>query len=294
MPDVPDPLSAGAQEALDVLQQYTQTELANLDAIHRELFQTYREELADYFASHADQPPPAEDGTPQPKVWGFNAIRLNITPELAASFDELSEALYEADVDAMDDGLDDMLVEGYDRELWLLAMGGIDIDVYREQVPEKQSRHTLLLALGVLGMSWMTRRERWRDDATQRVNQWTRASIVGGRTLDDTLEGYDRLTGQFTGRVKGLYGEELARAHGVGADVALTVAQRDHDIYSIWWAILDTLTCPFCAALHGKVTTLQPITDSHPACRCRLIPLADSYVETNVAFADLFPDDEEF
>lgn len=289
MADVPEPLSDGAREALKVLEQYTQTELADLDEWHKDLFREYRDELELYFMQYSESRGLDEEGRPRPAVWGFGAVQARVGDLLTQSFAELSDALYNEDVAAMDDGLDDAMVEGSQRELWLLATGGVDIDPYRDALPSrKHDRSLLLLGLGVLGMNWMARRARWRDDSVGRVSQWVRASVAGGRTLSDTLQGYDNLTEQFTGRVKGLYADELKRSFDVGVDVTLTAARKDHAIAEIWLTRDDRLVCPICAALHKKVTPLQPITDSHPGCRCEKVPVPENYRKTDVGYDDLF------
>lgn len=279
--------------ALAALEQYAQTSLADLDEWHVEMFRAYRDELEEYFRRYS-QPGrrPPEDRDPKklpPDVWAMAAVQDRVPGELAASFAELSEALYIEDVEAIGDWLDDAMVEGHQRELWLLAMSGMDIDPYLDSLPaEEDDRSELLLVLGVLGVGWLARRAFWRDDVTQRMTQWVNASVVGGLTLEETLAGFDRVSGSFTDRVQELVRNELVRAHDIGMDLALTAAQKDHEIAEVWVTRADRLVCLVCAPRHMRVTPLQPITDSHPGCRCRKVPVPKDFEYTDVAYDELF------
>jgi hypothetical protein len=285
----PEPLSAGALVALEALEQYTRGSLADLDEWHKAMFAAYKEDLAAYFRRYAQPGRVRDPDTLPPDVWAIAAVQDRVSGDLATSFAELSEALYLEDTDAMEEWLDDALVEGSQRELWLLALGGIDIDEYRDALPEEaEDRSLLLLTLGVLGASWLARRASWRDDVTQKVTRWTEASIVGGRTLDETLAGFDRITDTFTGRVKGLVENEMVRAFDAGGGLALEAVAQDHDLTEVWVTRADVLVCGICAPRHMKVTPLQPITDSHPGCRCRKVPVPADFVYTDVAYDDLF------
>ena len=41
----------------------------------------------------------------------------------------------------------------------------------------------------------------------------------------------------------------------------------------------DTRTCPACWALHGKVYELNQVMESHPNCRCVIVPITPSWAE---------------
>lgn len=287
---VPEPLTAGAFVALEALEQYTRGSLADLDQWHKEMFRAYREDLAAYFRRYSKPGRTLDPDTTPPDVWAIEAVQSRVPVDLATSFAELSEALYNEDTDAMADWLDDALVEGHQRELWLLALGGLDVDEYRDALmpEEEEDRLTLLLALGLFGASWLSRRAAWRDDVTGKVTRWVEASIVGGRTLDETLTGFDRITETFTGRVKGLVENEMVRAFDSGGGLALEAVEQDHDITEVWVTRDDPLVCGICKPRHMKVTPLQPITDSHPGCRCRKVPVPVDYEPTDVDYDQLF------
>ena len=114
------------------------------------------------------------------------------------------------------------------------------------------------------------------------------ASIVGGHSLDDTLAGLNRITDSFTGRVQGLVENEMVRAFDTGGDIALQAVGDDHAVTEVWVTRADRLVCGICAPRHMKVTALQPITDSHPGCRCRKVPVPDDFTYTDVDYDDLF------
>lgn len=285
----PPPLSAGALVALAALEQYTKTSLADLDQWHREMFLQYRDELAEYFRRYSAPGRRLDPDKDPPDVWSIAAVQDRVPADLAESFADLSAALFDADVEAMEEWLDDAMVEGHQRELWLLALSGIDITPYLDSLPEDaEDRSSLLLAAGIFGASWLARRASWRDDVIQRVTQWVRSSIIGGRTLDETTTGLDRITDGFTDRVGGLVENEMVRAHDSGGDLALDAAKQDHDIAEVWVTRADRLVCGICKPRHMKVTTLKPIADSHPGCRCRKVPVPDDFDYTDVAYDELF------
>jgi hypothetical protein len=284
-------LTAGAFAALQALEAYTRGSLADLSEWHREMFLAYREDLAALFRRYSRPGRQTDPDRAPPDVWALEALQDRVPRDLAESFAELSEALYVEDTDAMEEWLDAALTEGHQRELWLLAMAGLDIDDYREgtTLPDtEEDRAILLLTLGLFGASWMARRAAWRDDVTRRVGAWTEAAIVGGMTLDDTVAGFDRITDSFTGRVEGLVENEMLRTFDAGGDIALTAAQEDYAITEVWVTRADRLVCGICAPRHMKVTPLKPVTDSHPGCRCRKVPVPADFEYTDVAYDQLF------
>jgi hypothetical protein len=286
---VPPPLSEGAMEALAALEAYATTSLADLSEWHKEMFREYEDELAGYFRRYSRPGRSLDPDKTPDDVWAVEAVQGQVLGDLATSFAELSEALYVEDVEAMEEWLDDAMVEGHQRELWLLAMGGIDIDPYVESLSDDEEERTLLLlALGVAGLSWATRLGQWRDRVTLDAVQWMHASIVGGQSLDDTLTGLNRITDSFTGRVQGLAENEMVRAFDTGGNIALEAVEGDHAVTEVWVTRNDRLVCGICGPRHMKVTALQPIRDSHPGCRCRKVPVPEDYTHTDVDYDDLF------
>lgn len=285
---VPDRLATDARAALAALQADTNVRVRSLQLYHKEVFGQFRKQLQALFLANSVTPRPTEDvdGTAIPARPPFWNSSRQAAAEAADSFDDVSDALYDEDVNLMEDGLDEAMVDGHTRELWLLTEGGLDGARYAPSLPNRARRVTLLLIAGVLALNWQQRRATWRDTSRQQVRQWLNASVTGGLTLDETLQGYDRLTTQLSQRVGQLYDDERVRAYGTGADIALQAARRDGEIAEVWVTRQDKLVCPICEALHGTVTPLQPITDSHPACRCVKVPVPANLRDNPVEFTD--------
>lgn len=251
----PPLLVRDARTALDAMERRTQQYATDLAAVHVSLFGEFRQRVQQQFSGNSIQ----LDDT---RRWSqFPGVATQLTDD----YDLLQDALYDQDLDLMDEGIDDAMVDGELRELWLLAESGLSVQEL-DRLPSRRHRLALFLALGVLGVNWQSRRATWRQDSKDRMRRWVRATVVSGGTLDDTLLGYDRMTASFTGRVTGLYGDERARSYGVGRDWAMAQAQRLWPVSEVWITRLDKLVCPICLALHGVITPLQPVTDSHPRC----------------------------
>ena len=265
------------REQYDLKKQFT--------AYHDDLFRSYTDTIKREFLRYLVP-------GPEPRWDAQAAIRAGVPDELADSFEELTAALTDTDEDTFEEELDDALEEGFDQELWLLALGGLPAEQYAEELPPAEGRSAILLAAGVGGLSWAARMQTHRYEVDAKMRQWLKATIAGGRPLDETLGGVDHLTRRFDTRLIGLFDNEHYRAHGLGAEMALGAARQDYEIVEVWVArtnpdgSLDRLVCPVCEALHLTVTAAQPVTDSHPACRCRKVPVPAGYQETPVTYAE--------
>lgn len=286
----PDLLAMGTLEALQALEAEAMQGSLRIKSLHEERFRSFRDKLRRFFLGHFVLTRQAE--LPSVQTWDpLTTQRDGTLRQLVTEFRDDVAAAAEDDDQLIEEDLDGAMVEGHNRELWLLAMGGLPAWNY-DALPEEDVRLDMLLAAGVAGVSWRTRLDRWQDLTDRRGAQWLRASVVGGRSLDETEQGLDATERQFSTRVTGLYENELWRAHLLGARLARELVQREFALEEVWLAresrpgVLDPLVCPICEALHLTVTALEPVTDSHPGCRCRKVPVPAGYQPTPMSYAE--------
>lgn len=132
----------------------------------------------------------------------------------------------------------------------------------------------------------MDRARRWAGDVRLKHRTGLRSLIASEATLPATMEWFDGIAAFLNQRVSSLAVNEIHRAFELGQSAAM--AQFTNLIIGEVWVTRNDLTvCPFCRSLHMTVTTLKPIEDSHPGCRCFKIPLLDGAGSRPVDF-DLF------
>lgn len=285
--NVPEQLKRSVWEGIRALQKEEIQQTEDLRSIYAPLLRSYRESLRRAFLGHfVIQLPKRPDGPPE-TVWNPLAVTELTNPESDFPVvEDVTAALLDESEQDIELALDDALVEGHRRELWLLELGGINTAPYTDSLPDEEHRTSLLLIAGVVGASWVERLARAGQDHVRKVNQWLRASVAGGRPLDETLTGIERIGEQFVNRVTGLTGNEMHRAYGLGGSVAREAAGRDHHLTEVWVTREDKIVCPICADLHLTVTLKQPVTDSHPACRCSKVSVPVNFQPTARSYAD--------
>lgn len=200
-----------------------------------------------------------------------SARRLHTVEQLTADFEALVAEIEAAVEDDLDEQLADAYEEGYMLGLWDLSLGGVDPDDMPDP-PTHDEILALLLGGAVAGLGYDQRLRTWGDVYAGKYQQWIRASVAGGRTLEDTLTGFDGIASAYAGRVEGLAGDELTRAFTLGSTTAwgsVPGAVRGE----VWLTREDPLVCPLCAAKHLTITRDQPVIDSHPSCWCIKAPI---------------------
>lgn len=283
MAEAPDLLKLSVREGTKALEKEERQAGEDMRAFYAPLFRSYREELRRAFLGHFVLKP-VEPGAPPVTVWDPLVL---MDPEAEfPDLSQLSEALAEESDEFIEGTLDEAMEEGHRRELWLLGLGGLDPLPYADSLPDSNRRAELLLVGGIAGLSWRERLRAAARDFEQRTTRWVSGSVRGGRSLDDTLDGVDRMGAQFANRATALVGNEMYRAFGSGAAIALAAARRDHDITEVWVTREDKIVCPLCAALHLTVTLKQPVTDSHPACRCGKVPVPVGFTPTAKSYRE--------
>ena len=284
MPDVPAHLRDAARETLEALEQLMQVRGRALANHHADTFEQYRNELEAAFLRYSEIPTPAPfDPRETPptfqRQWNPIAFRRQGQAEVLESFAAMMDVLREVDADDFRETLDDAADEGYARELWMLQLAGIDTEALADFGPDDWE--ATLRDNAVDQQDWESRLAVWNGSTTNKMRRWLVALAVAGGAWGDTVGGYARLMQQHTGRVSGLFSNETFRAFTTGAMVGLASASRmlGTEIPEVWLCRSDAtgrpdpLVCPVCKPLHMTVTTLRPIDDTHPGCRCIKVPL---------------------
>jgi hypothetical protein len=292
--EVPAHLREAAREALEALQAFMQARGQATAQAHAEAFEQYRAELEAAFmaASILPEPQPFDPAQPPPLIqrqWDPLTFRQT-GGDTMQSFAALVDALQAVDVDDFQVQLETAADEGYARELWLLALGGLDTETLADFTPEDWG--PTLRDAGYRQEDWEQRLNAWGTSTKGKMAQLLTALAVAGATWPETAEAYDRIAQQHTKRVTGLLDNELFRAYTVGSMVGLGVAQRqlDAEVEEVWICRttvsgeLDPLVCPICKPLHITVTPRIPVDHTHPGCRCLKVPVSEVYQPTVVPY----------
>lgn len=161
-----------------------------------------------------------------------------------------------------------------------------------KEAPEPES-----LLYDLLGVEWRDKYQTALNDLIGKMKASLDGSIQDKVMWPEatqrlaTVMGIDDGTSGSFGRVQTITRTYLMGSSNTGA-ADLYDANRQYLAGVEWYATLgDGRTCPFCLGLHGTVWTLDdpnrltPPYDSHPLCRCALIPALIPNTET-------VPDDE--
>jgi len=282
--EVPPLLEQAAADARDALTDLINSREVETARVHAELFRQYRDELERAFAAYMLVATPGGQPRPAP-VWdGLRLRQDGREAELVESFRALIDAMREVDTDAFTDMLSEAADDGFDRALYMMALGGLDTAELLDRLPDDWE--TTLRDAGYDEVDWEQRLGFWGTDTSEKLRRWLTGTAVAGLPLTDTVNGYAAITSGHTGHVEGLLGNELARAFGIGALLAMTLAREtfgDDAFVEVWLAKTDAsgrpdpLVCPVCAALHMTVTTKQPVDDTHPGCRCVRVPVPANF-----------------
>jgi hypothetical protein len=186
----------------------------------------------------------------------------------------------EADiVDASEEAVDDAYREGFLLILWdLYRRGAVSLDQLEDvAVPDEADTIDWLDAAALGGLGLAARVGRWAGLGAARTSLAIRSAIGRELSLNDTGMMVETLADQIGGRLAILAGSEMNRAFFDGQLLALQRMFGDEiDDYiegSLWLSRMDGRVCQLCAVLHGTITDLKPIEDSHPGCRCRKVPI---------------------
>jgi hypothetical protein len=284
VPDVPAHLRDAARETLEALEQLIQARGQALANHHADTFEEYRRDLESAFLTYSflPEPTPFDPSEPPPLIqrqWNPLTFHRQGQAEALESFAAMMDVLQEVDADDFRETLDDAADEGYARELWMLQLAGMDTEALADFVPGDWD--ATLRDSAYAGQDWETRLTAWNTSTTDKMRRWLTALALAGGVWAETSENYARLMRQHTGHVAGLLANETFRAFTTGAMVGVAVAERALGVAipEVWLCRTDAtgrpdpLVCPVCKPLHMTVTTLRPVDDTHPGCRCIKVPL---------------------
>lgn len=236
-----------------------------LEGQFRGFFESFRSELDRAFYSYFVVPYPKLPVGQTPAWEPVEAATRQIQQALTTQFFEGLEAVQADAEDSMDDEFIAGYDTGYQQALWELYLGGYNT----AGLGDPDEALGALTAAAVGGVPYPERLASWVQRGQLDVSKALATSMRGGFTLDDTHSLLDAATQRVTRGVLGLGGDELFRAVLLGAGLAYTRAGAA----VVWVTADDELVCPICRPLHLTITTKQPIRDSHPMCRCWLVPL---------------------
>jgi hypothetical protein len=293
VPDVPALLEDAARDTLDALQQLIGARSQELADAHADAFSQYRRELEAAFLAYSLLPEaqPFDPDDPPPvlrRQWNALAFKQSgRDQETFESFQALLDTLRDIDTEEFQATLAEAADDGYARELWMLALGGVEEAASLLDLTPEDWEVTILDA-GFDDVDWEQRLGTWVNVTQDKMRRWLTATTIGAAVWADTTDGFDGLASQFTQRVTGLLGNEIFRAFSLGALVALATAERELGIdpASVWLCRTtadgtpDPLVCPICRPLHLTVTDKRPIDDTHPGCRCIKVPVAQPFAAT--------------
>lgn len=269
------PLSSRMKEtAMERIRRYQRDELAldrSIREFYRALVPDFMEELDRYFLD-SFVVKIGRDGQPK-QVWDFfKAAENYAVPKLIESYDAMSRAGEQEVGDLLDESLTDGFNEGYLLGLWMLNEAGVE-DVYGAlPPPEAAHARNLLMVLGIGGVTYANRLNKWTSLYEEKATRWLRASIFSESTRDETITALGYISGALESRVVALGGDELYRAYNLGQKQAWSQFEG-FVAGELWLTREDELVCPICRPLHMRIVWQEPIIDTHPNCRCQKVPI---------------------
>lgn len=213
-------------------------------------------------------------------TWDLPTAKLAGTLDALAavghtSLSDLGDDLEDEFTDQLQDGETD----GWRLMLWDLRQQGLidDEDLADAEAPTEDGTNLWMLLAGIGGLSILDRLRGHIGDTQGRTLRTLRMAMGRGMTLTETQGLFETLGEQMVDRFDLLATAELQRVWGKGQRAALAQMFGD-DLAGIvqgeiWVSRRDGLVCPICQPLDGLVTSLQPVDDSHPGCRCIKVPL---------------------
>ena len=102
--------------------------------------------------------------------------------------------------------------------------------------------------------------------------------VAAGHSPRDIARAVQRASGSSLARALTIARTESIRAY---RDITADQYKRSRSILEgwVWNAALDRRTCPACWAMHGQEFTVDETLDSHPNCRCAMIPKTKSWAD---------------
>lgn len=269
MATIPDELIRLIRSRLAEFQRQEDRFTGDIEALLLPLLDEFRRELETYFLSNFL--PFIDEASNQPMWDPVTAEALGTVEEFGDSFDELVQAAEDELEPLFEEQLADGVGEGYLTGLWELSLGGADI-TGADPPPDDRHRLAWLLAGAVAGAGFLDRIRAWGTEYGAKLREWLKAATTSGMTFDQTSTGLSGILKSYGDRLTALGGDELHRSFTVGQEESWK-PYKGLLLGEMWMTRQDLLVCPICMDLHGHMTDLEPVVDSHPRCRCWKVPI---------------------
>jgi hypothetical protein len=273
-PDVelPPLLHHAAGLWLDHFRQEEFELLAQIRPLYEQLFPQFNEKLQQFFLRTFFT---MERGR---QVFNLQAARQAGLLGWLEEFDDMLEAVEDEAVLFMDESLQEAHDDGYAMGLWMLRLNGVPVE--ERAIPDDALAY--LAAGAFAGVAWAERAEAHRFLARQKFETALRQAEVSGEGFEVLAEPTSRLQRTYRYGLDTLATNELYRARLQGQLRALE--PYGTDVPMVWITAEDERVCPKCEPLHLTITDLVPVDDTHPDCRCIIVPFMSDYEGTVLPF----------
>lgn len=238
-----------------------------INRFYRDLSQGYKQTLESAFFRYFVYPLDS-----QPHWDAVSALRSDVTGTLDEAFQSATDDVLEATDETADEELEESYLQGWYFGLWDVYQAGTDVN--GTEPPESAAIGLSMAAAAIGGLSVLDRARRWIDESRAKHSTGIRGIIQNEATLPDTIMWFDGISSVLNNRVSGLVVNEMHRMFERGQADAVALF-GGLVIGDVWVTRDDARVCPRCAELHMTITTLRPIEDTHPSCRCFKIPLLE-------------------
>ena len=268
---LPPLLWAAVVEKMAELQRLERAFGSATTAPFEEFLLRWRTEIERFFLAHAFTS--TRTRTDGQKHWDQLAanrgqFELTIVQPMLAELDALIEDAIERAREEEEHAHDFGAIVGR----WQLALGGVE---------DQTRRWPLYVGAAILGLGFGPRARRWGRIYARKIRTALRGAVLTEQTLPDTIASFDALTTGLTGRMRALAQNEWYHAAVSGEDAAV---RPFREVMGKVWLIKDDSACEFCKSLHRTITTLIPVKDSHPSCRCIVVPVVTNFTPTPQSF----------
>lgn len=227
--------------------------------------------------------------------WDLGTARVNgVDTELRQTNSQLLDTLEQDLETELTERVQETYRDGYLMVLWdLYRSGAIDeTDLEDTELPDEQDFNLFLSASVIAGITMAGRLRRWINDAKLRMSSGLMTALGREMTLNDSLFMFETLGDQSVSRFQLLGQAELQRAFGWGQREALSDMFGEDTYQSlvageIWLTRRDFRVCQLCASLDGQFTSLIPVDDTHPGCRCVKVPVLDYDLVGSIDYAPI-------
>lgn len=232
-------------------------------------FEGFEAELNRFFYQYFTIVPVSKE-----QIWDSSRLK-DVLPDATNLITDFTTALEDPVLNIWEEDLIEGYQEGEDLELWWLYQSGVDITPYERESDSSIIKASLIF-LGIGGLGYSTRLAHWTQAYIAKMISALQSLVGAGANLSTTQLSMKSIYRGLSNAVSSLARNELKLAYGAGADNVRS-RFRPNIQAEVWITKDDTHVCAFCRDLHLEITSLQPIVDSHPNCRCRKVSIVLDY-----------------